>query len=486
MLSWLRRVLGRPVAQAPTQVSHRVSGGQTAIVLLHGFSGNTTRTWGRFVEFLLADPDIRSWDLHVLGYPSSLRVDIPSVWSADPDLDVLAASLRTALSLPPLRDYRCLALVAHSMGGLIVQRALLDDDVLRRKVSHAVLFGTPSNGLMKASLFLNLKRQFRDMVPDGAFITKLRKDWTSCLGMTTPFVFKAVAGDADEFVPASSSLKSFSDICCAVVPGNHLSIIRPTTESHRGLRLFIDLLRGAGAMPGVVDGARLAIERGRFREAVETLLPRVAELDEEALASLALALEGLDRRQDALSILEEHGRGGQGLSTTDAVGVLGGRLKRRWLVERAATDLTRARELYRSGLERAERSGNHDQAYYHAINVAFLDLMVSPIGQPVPTTAREMAELALAHCRRAEPGNWRTATQAEASLILGNLPEAATLYSQALATTESPRAVQSMYSQAIRVSARIYGENGVTRIESLFGLSVSTDTINNPGTEDNV
>jgi pimeloyl-ACP methyl ester carboxylesterase len=427
------------------------------------------------VPYVLSDFAARSWDLHGIGYPSALRVDIPGVWAADPDLSTIATSFRTALSLPPLRDYSCLALVAHSMGGLVVQRALLDDATLRRKVSHLLLFGTPSHGLEKAGFASGLKRQLRDMSSGGQFITKLREDWTSQFGTSQHFVLKAVAGDTDEFVPASSSLSPFPDVCRAVVSGNHLSIIRPVAPDHGGLKLLLDTLGGSGSVPAAIDGARLAVELGKFREAVTTLLPRAAELDEAALASLALALEGLDRRPEALNVLEEHGRGGKGLSTTDAVGILAGRLKRRWLVERGAGDLGRARDLYVWGLEESERKDDHDQAYYHAINVAFLDLISLPFDQPVPKSVQDMATRAKEHCMSAAIDHWQMATMAEADLMLGDLSGAETLYRQALARANSPRAVQSMYSQAIRVAERMFGERGSAAIEKLFGLDSPSD-----------
>jgi hypothetical protein len=362
------------------------------------------------------------------------------------------------------------------MGGLVVQRALLDDAALRRKVSHLLLFGTPSHGLEKAGFASRFKRQLRDMSSGGPFITKLREDWTSQFGTTQHFVLKAIAGDIDEFVPASSSLSPFPDACRAVVAGNHLSIIRPVAPDHGGLNLLLDTLSGSGTVPAAVDGARLAVELGKFREAVTILLPRAAELDEAALASLALALEGLDRRAEALNVLEEHGKGGKGLSTTDAVGILAGRLKRRWLVERGAGDLGRARELYMWGLEEAERHNDHDQAYYHAINVAFLDLISLPFDQPVPKTVQEMANRAKAHCVSASTNHWQMATMAEANLMLGNLSDAETLYRQALTSANSPRAVQSMYSQAIRVAERMFEERGAKAIEKLFGLDTSSDS----------
>jgi hypothetical protein len=158
---------------------------------------------------------------------------------------------------------------------------------------------------------------------------------------------------------------------------------------------------------------------------------------------------------------------------TDALGTLGGRVKRRWLAERTETDLLRSRELYFSGLELAEAQGDHEQAYYHAINVAFLDLMASPPDSTVTSQVREMAKRAQAHCVHSPEQSWRMATEAEAELILGDLRRAVELYSSAISLAESPRAIDSMYSQAIRVAARTHGKSGAQRIEEVFGIATA-------------
>jgi hypothetical protein len=62
------------------------------------------------------------------------------------------------------------------------------------------------------------------------------------------------------------------------------------------------------------------------------------------------------------------------------------------------------------------------------------------------------------------------ATEAEAFLMLGDLDRAETMYRRAKAMTDSPREIDSMYTQAIRVATRVFGRNGAIRIESLFGL----------------
>src|SRR5687768_3733658 len=94
----------------PTVVSHRSNGQEVALLLVHGFGGDTRATWAQFVDLLLNEPAIATWDLFGVGYATSLRLDVPDFWAADPDLAMLARELRTTLSLPPLAVYRRVAI----------------------------------------------------------------------------------------------------------------------------------------------------------------------------------------------------------------------------------------------------------------------------------------------------------------------------------------------------------------------------------------
>lgn len=473
MLDWLTnpfQAVGTYFAskKPATRVDHRAQGQDAALILIHGFSGNTGATWSGLVDLLLREPKIATWDIFGLGFPTSLRVDVPGIWAADPDLTILSQGLRTSLSLPPLNRYSALAIAAHSMGGLVIQRALLDDELIANRIVHLLLLGTPSNGLAKARLLGRWKRQIRDMATNSPFILSLRKNWSDKYATQTPFSLRVIAGDRDEFVPSTSSLSPFPSRTQAVVPGNHLEIAKPTSADHETFQFFVESLSGGQSVRPVVDGARLALELRHFQTAVNTLLPRAAELDDNALVSLALALEGIGRGPEALAVLEDRYRGGT--SSTEALGVLGGRLKRRWLVERIQADFARARELYARGLEQAESSGDHDQAYYHAINIAFLDLMAIPPASGITAEVRLMAERANSHCETAAHTNWRLATAGEAQLMLENLETAIALYSAAIEKTVSPRQIESMYSQAVQVAERVFGQEGVSRIERVFDL----------------
>lgn len=100
----------------PEVIKHRIENKDAAIVLIHGFTGSITETWGRFPELLAQNPALDAWDVVSLGYSTRLAPDLSGVWSADAPIDRLATLLRTTINfgLPP---YKTLAVLAHSMGG---------------------------------------------------------------------------------------------------------------------------------------------------------------------------------------------------------------------------------------------------------------------------------------------------------------------------------------------------------------------------------
>ena len=452
--------------QPPEVKSYRQDGRRSAIIFVHGFTGKATATWNMFIDTLLADDRLKEWDVYSIGYSSRFAVDLP-IWEADPRLNVCAMGFGTKLTHPPLDTYEAVAVVAHSMGGLVVQRALVNDLPVREKVSHVVLFGTPSGGLKKAWLGSLLKKQVADMAESGEFIRKLRNDWKSEFGRGTPFAFKAVAGSEDSFVPAESSLMVFEDRHREVVPGNHLGIVHPTTTGHPSYEVLFKALSGGGAVRSTAESARLAVETQRYQYAVSLLEPGADGLDSDAIVTLSLALESLRRHDEAMQIVQNHVDAGR--ATLDVIGVLAGRLKRRWIFFRTLRDYDRSLELYQSGLENAVGTDNLEQAYYHGVNVAFLKLMRGPQHESVGEDACAAARVALEYATGAPETFWSLATIGEASLILGDMEGALTAYRRAKDAAETVRAQHSMFSQALQVAVRIYGEAGQAAIQEIFG-----------------
>lgn len=457
-----------PKSATPVLSKRRTSGSSAAVLFVHGFSGGA-ETWNSFISLLEKEQSTSGWDIFSLQYSSDLIFDAPNLWAADPDIETLALELRTILSQLPLSGYRRLALVAHSMGGLVLQKALVDDPALAQRTAYVFLFGTPSAGIVKAAFTRWWKRQLRDMAEGSVFITRLRSEWDKNFSKSLPFQIWAIQGERDEFVGGKSSLRPFPAEFQRVVPGNHLEIVRPSSRDSPAFQLTLQVLGGHRPNRPLVDGARLAVELGEFQQAVNQLLPGAKNLDSAALVTLALALDGLGRTEEALHLLE----GRYKKESSEALGVLGGRVKRRWLVQRSAKDFERARELYAEGLKLAEAVRDSDQAYYHSINLAFLELISAPATSRISAAAAGYARRAVAHCVNAEINHWNLATQGEASLVLGNVSEAKAFYRAALNLTQSPRERDSMYTQAVIVAERAGGEQLAREVSDVFGAGVA-------------
>jgi pimeloyl-ACP methyl ester carboxylesterase len=269
-----------------------------AILFIHGFSGDAHLTFGMLPAFLAGDRTLEDWDLYCFGYPTGLSPDVTGVWSADPDLTTLAGLLREYCN-NKLTSYSKLAMIAHSMGGLIVERAILEADMTSR-ISHLALFGTPSAGLRKAGLGSIFKRQSRDMAAGGAFVTKLRADWTQKFQSGLPFTFRAIAGVKDEFVPVESSVKPFPGYE-GFVNGNHLEIVKPeapTSDTTVLLKLFLSQAPDA-ARPITTPAAKQA------GEDVTRLSVDTANLTDEQLVKLVFGLEMEGKQEESIRLLRQ-------------------------------------------------------------------------------------------------------------------------------------------------------------------------------------
>ncbi|MBV8639624.1 MAG: hypothetical protein JO322_16210 [Candidatus Eremiobacteraeota bacterium] len=240
-----RRSAPETINRLPVRVDVRNRGTDSAIVFIHGFAGQLEKTWGRFPAILANHPELDDWDIFSVGYSSSLRLDVAPFWAADAGLTVLGYYLRTVLAMPPLNRYRNIALIAHSMGGLIAQQAVLDADV-RSRISHVFLFGTPSLGVNKANPFGRLKQQVRDMAVGSGFIGELRAQWACAYTQDRPFALHVIAGERDTFVPINSAFEPFADNVRYVVPGTHTTMVRP--DDSRSLSVQI-VVRGLASAP---------------------------------------------------------------------------------------------------------------------------------------------------------------------------------------------------------------------------------------------
>ena len=431
-----------------------------AVVFLHGFSGDRDDTWNRLPGLL--GTVVLDWDIYTLGYATTFHPDFLGVWSADPDLPILATMLKTQASIDPLRRYRSLAVVAHSMGGLVVQRALVDDPELADRTEKVVLFGTPSAGIRKASWLVFWKRQFRNMANGSEFIKDLRQDWAARFEPDPGFDLWVVAGEQDQFVPPESSLGPFPRQFRYVVPGHHLSMVRAADTDSPSVRLLMSALSDAPAADETTAPLALAAE---IPDATASALieARGDGMSQQDVVRAALALEQNGKRDEAMALLQRYEALG-----TDVQGTLAGRIKRMWLENEDLGFAQHALALYQKALDEALKFGDVSQIYYHSINVAFLEFVAFDHVE----RAREMAELALENASLANANAWSVATQAEANLYLGDRDQALALYRRMIEFEAEPREYASTALQAGQIASKLKDSHLADRLEEIFTPTV--------------
>jgi tetratricopeptide (TPR) repeat protein len=231
-------------------------------------------------------------------------------------------------------------------------------------------------------------------------------------------------------------------------------MVKPSAVSDVCVRLVISGLCGDPLGTNVWSSDQAAIERGEFQSAIKHMLPRQSELTDDALVDLALALDATGRRREAIKVLE-----GRKQLSTDALGTLAGRYKRLWLFDGTASDVERSYDLYSRALTASEASADYAQVFYHAINLAFLELAHFKRRG----ACKILAQKALNACESAEPKDfWNFATQGEAWLYLSDINRTIEAYCAALRLGPKPRQIDSAYTQAMLAAERSLGERPTT------------------------
>ncbi len=277
-------------AENPVRFENTHNKTESAVVFVHGFTGGGVGTWGDFPTILQNDPELGRFDCFYWQYPSKLKLTYAVTkwfWENDPGIETLGDGLRALLNdtIAAVHDYDEIKLVAHSMGGLVVQAYVVEelrriregrlsaDDSMLSKINEIVLFASPSGGLLKARFGGFLKKQIGDMSDIGQFVTNLRTEWTSQIDdhrqepdPLAAFRLTVVAGMKDRFVPPESALDPFPFDEHVLVPGNHVELVKPEKVG----RQPVDVLVRRITRP-TPTGEELRAVHGHSPEAVERM-----------------------------------------------------------------------------------------------------------------------------------------------------------------------------------------------------------------------
>ncbi|MCB0464983.1 MAG: caspase family protein [Aequorivita sp.] len=401
----------------------------SAILFVHGFSGEAEKTFGEAPKLLMENDAVAGWDLFPLGYSGNVVPEMgKNIWACASDIkrnsDFLVTSIKNKFS-----KYKRIAIMAHDLGGIVVQQALLElakEDLNR--ISHVLFFGTPSNGLPEIALknFFTYGNDEKELKAGSPYMRKLRSRWSAAFQDTYPFAFKSIAATADAYVPMSSSLEPFPKAYQEVLEGDHFSIVHIADENNDSYQLILNTLLNESFLNTFSNKEEVNIAMGEYTAVINTLLPNLSALDSKGLERLIYALEGAGREEAAMKIVAEHplAKGNSKL-----LGIMGERYKRQYLNTFVAEDLKMAFKHYSDALKISETKHDTNQLYFNAINLAFLSLLQDDKAA-MATYATQAYEAAM---KDPFPSMWKLATLGEAFLYRGDFDSAKENYAKAAA-----------------------------------------------------
>jgi pimeloyl-ACP methyl ester carboxylesterase len=205
------------------------------ILFVHGLGG-AADTWRTFEELVKNDSDL-DWDMAHFEYPTpklGIRL-LPIFQSTYQPIQILADALRTAID-EQLQEYDEIALVGHSLGGLIIRKYLLTEVSARRKlrVQKVVLYAVPNDGSSLAAISRELSiwsnGHVKQLCKRSEFVENLRMDWARS-DIDAEVDITVVVGGNDRIVSRISAEGNFRTRDREpkfILKAGHRDIVQPT------------------------------------------------------------------------------------------------------------------------------------------------------------------------------------------------------------------------------------------------------------------
>ena len=274
------------------------------VIFVHGVMGDMYKTWiepesgTSFIDLIANDDELQDYDVLTFGYRTGY-------WRGAP-IDNAAVQLRSALTYLP-RRYENIVLIAHSMGGLICMKYIVDD--LQKSstpppIAGLLLYGTPSTGSdliniakmvgfgiglkvpgvrAAINLFLRSQRQITDLATGSEFLSRLHTEWAYRVvngghekadkKMWLPV--RVVTGEDDIAVKEASGQGVYGAIDWEPISCDHFSLVKPKSikdKRYLAAKSFLQISRRID--PQILDRVWRASQdvwRDRFARVSEGL-----------------------------------------------------------------------------------------------------------------------------------------------------------------------------------------------------------------------
>jgi hypothetical protein len=223
---------------------------KVAVVFVHGIFGDTDATWTNangqsLFKLLKSVPGIGDQlDIFAFGFTSN------KFKAGSLDIREAANMLEQTLQYDGIWDYDTVVFVAHSMGGLIVMRELIDNPAHREKVPLLMFYAVPQEGSQITAIAQhvvnnNAIRQML-MADQNDFLKLLSDGWGRIPDQDKPTIicaYETAPLDGVTIVPWSSATRFCKDTPVAIQSTDHLTIVKPDRLNHPSMMVLVNALK---------------------------------------------------------------------------------------------------------------------------------------------------------------------------------------------------------------------------------------------------
>jgi pimeloyl-ACP methyl ester carboxylesterase len=210
------------------------------LLFIHGLGGDST-TWGQFPALLQSDLALKGrFDFEFFRYPSN-TVRFP--WSKQSiRIQDLSRAMRTELGAR-FANYSDVIVVAHSMGGIVAQKYIVDElkERLKLRIKGLALFAVPTEGAQLAKwgdLISFQHRNLKQLRKESDLLEAIREDWRH-LDCKNALKILAVFGGQDTVVPY---INNTGDKIEYIADEDHQSIVKPQSPKSTSFLLLRNFL----------------------------------------------------------------------------------------------------------------------------------------------------------------------------------------------------------------------------------------------------
>lgn len=222
---------------------------RVAVVFVHGLFGDTDGTWTNangttFFQLLKSAPGIGDqMDVFVFGFRSD------TLKGGSLDVREAANMLEQSLQYNGVWSYPTVVFVAHSMGGLIAMREMIDNPSRRDQVPLMMFYATPQEGSQITAIAQHVvnnpavKQML--MADENDFLKMLNDDWGRIPDEDKPVIncaYETAPYSGVMIVPWSSATRFCKDVPTAIEGTDHLTIVKPDRQAHPSMVVLVNAL----------------------------------------------------------------------------------------------------------------------------------------------------------------------------------------------------------------------------------------------------